>query len=419
MDGLLPSFPELSLQSPAGEFQPPAIGVRRLEAAPHTSIRARLVKVVRNVPSMMWLTDETGAATFANRRWLEFTGRRLKAELGKGWQESVHSDDVQALRARLNESLRNRQPFAHEFRVRRADGVYRWISGYGLPLYEEYGAFAGYLGTCVDVTDQRAGTSPPQREVERLRLVAEKADGKLEEEELRASRHRLRDFSAHLEQAREQERRELARALHDEVGQLLTAIRLEVTAAVERFKAAPTPATFPIVDRLQAAVGLVDLSIATVQRITTALRPPILDHLGLVAAIKWEAAVFERRTGIRCRVSANPAVLESRQHITVLYRILLEALTNVARHANAGTVWIKLRQRAGRLTMEIRDNGRGISETVLENGTAMGLVGMRERALAVGGEVCIARLRSGGTCVTVSVPLSTSPPGAETAAAHG
>jgi signal transduction histidine kinase len=236
---------------------------------------------------------------------------------------------------------------------------------------------------------------------------------KREEQELRTSRHRLRDFSAHLEAAREEERRELARALHDEVGQLLTGIRLEVAAAVERFRETPTPASFAVVDRLQAAVGLVDLSIATVQRITTALRPPILDHLGLLPAIKWEAAVFERRTGIRCRVSSHPPLLESREHITVLYRILLEALTNVARHASAGTVWIRVRQQPGRLVMEVRDNGRGISDEALTDGQTMGLLGMRERALAVGGEVRVIRLRAGGTCVTATVPLSNVPPGPE------
>ena len=128
---------------------------------------------------------------------------------------------------------------------------------------------------------------------------------KNEEEELRTSRHRLRNLSAHLEAVREEERRALARTLHDEVGQLLTGIRLEVTGAVERFRQAGTPSSFPIVDRLQAAVGLIDLSVASVQRVATALRPPILDHLELLSAIRWEAALFRRRTGIRCRVSAR------------------------------------------------------------------------------------------------------------------
>jgi signal transduction histidine kinase len=228
---------------------------------------------------------------------------------------------------------------------------------------------------------------------------------KREEEDLRLSRHRLRDLSAHLESAREDERRELGRTLHDEVGQLLTGIRLEVASAVDAFRAIGTAAEFPIVDRLQAAVGLVDLSIATVQRVTSALRPPVLEHLGLMSAIRWEAAVFRRRTGIRCRVSADNVEVEDRAAATVLYRILLEALTNVARHAHAGTVWITVKQRPGRVTMEVRDNGKGISDEALKNPATMGLLGMRERALAAGGEVRIIRRPAGGTSVQVSLPL--------------
>jgi signal transduction histidine kinase len=229
---------------------------------------------------------------------------------------------------------------------------------------------------------------------------------KREEEDLRLSRHRLRDLSAHLESAREDERRELGRTLHDEVGQLLTGIRLEVASAVDGFRALGTAAEFPIVDRLQAAVGLVDLSIATVQRVTSALRPPVLEHLGLMSAIRWEAAVFRRRTGIRCRVTSTNVEVVNRTAATIVYRILLEALTNVARHAHAGTVWITVKQRPGRITMEVRDNGKGISDEALKNPATMGLLGMRERALAAGGEVRITRRPAGGTSVQVSLPLA-------------
>jgi signal transduction histidine kinase len=228
------------------------------------------------------------------------------------------------------------------------------------------------------------------------------------EAELLASRHRLRELSTHLEGVREEERRDLARALHDEIGQLLTGVRLEVASAVEKFHSTRTSAEIDVVDRLQAAVGLIDLSIATVRRITTALRPPMLDHLGLVATIRWEAALFERRTGIRCRVTASPAAFETREHLTVLYRILLEALTNVARHANAGTVWIQVRRRPRRLTMEVRDNGRGIQIDAAASPTTLGLLGMRERALAAKGDLRVTRLPAGGTSVLVSVPLDST-----------
>lgn len=605
-------------------------------AAEHAagSIHARFARALGDAPMMMWLGDAKGAAIFVNRKWLSFTGRCLRDELGTGWLASVHPDDVDSCLEAYAAALAAQRPFRIEYRLRRADGVYRRIADSGLPLYEDGGEFAGFVGTGVDVTAQRDGTVAPDRTVEYLRLVAAHADEmiyrlrirphrrveymspgavrilglsasevvsapvrtlarvhpadrnrlhellasapdpsqritlrwrhpdgrvvwaehrrlpvyddernliaidgvarditrqkelekerdaqiamlngliahmsdgvlaetsdnqvavvnaafnrifdlppnlwppgdadrlrqiacdrlmnreeccprtdcgpgmlpvgelrlkdgrvveqerftvplahgeiinvwqfrdislrKKEEEELRTSRHRLRDFSAHLEAAREEERRDLARTLHDEIGQLLTGIRLEVSGAVEKFREIGTSAEFPIVDRLQAAVGLVDLSIATVQRVATALRPPVLEHLGLMSAIRWEAALFRQRTGIRCRVSAGKLRVDSRAHTTVLYRILLEALTNVARHANAGTVWISVRHRPGRVIMEVRDNGKGIPDEALSRPGTMGLLGMRERALAAGGELRVSRRPSGGTSVFVTLPI--------------
>ena len=207
------------------------------------------------------------------------------------------------------------------------------------------------------------------------------------------------------EEVREQERRDLARLLHDELGQLLTGIRLEVAGAVEGFRTAGGPANPAVIDRLQAAVGLVDLSIATIQRMTSALRPPVLEHLTLVEALQWEASVFRRRTGIRCRVSADPLPIEDRVVNTVLYRILLEALTNVARHARAGAVTISLRQRGGTVTLQVRDNGRGIPRRAADEPSSPGLTGMRERARSAGGELRVERGASGGTVVIATLPV--------------
>ena len=231
-------------------------------------------------------------------------------------------------------------------------------------------------------------------------------DRRKKEEELDRSRRRLRHLSSRLEAAREEERRSLAHTLHDEVGQLLTGLRLEITSAVEKFRQAGTPAAVPVVDRLQAAVGLIDLSVAAVQRVATALRPPLFDHPELLSAIRWEAAIFQARTGIRCRVSAGDVQLDDRAQTTTLHRILLEALTNVARHAHAGTVWIQVRRHGDRVTMEVRDNGKGIDEESLTRPGAMGLLGMRERAFAAGGELRISRRRAGGTSVVVTLPLT-------------
>jgi PAS domain S-box-containing protein len=462
-------------------------------------MHARFARALRHAPMMVWMADDSGSVIFVNRKWLTFTGRRLRDELGDGWAESVHPDDLRSCLESYRGAVAEQAPITFEYRLRRFDGVYRSITDCALPIHDADGRFAGYVGSCIDVSAQRetssamldgliahmndgvfaetevgqvavvnasftrifeipalpAGATAAEVRARVAALLAKPEDccrvsccrgeqmpvselrttdgrvleqehfsvpleseriihvwqfrdithRKREEEELRLSRHRLRDLSAHLESAREEERRDLGRTLHDEVGQLLTGIRLEVASAVDRFRARGTAADFPIVDRLQAAVGLVDLSIATVRRVTSALRPPVLEHLGLMSAVRWEAAVFRRRTGIRCRVSSGQVEVEDRTVATILYRILLEALTNVARHAHAGTVWISVQQRPGRITMEVRDNGKGISDEALKNPATMGLLGMRERALAAGGEVRIVRRRAGGTSVQVSLPL--------------
>ncbi|MEO6239212.1 MAG: PAS domain S-box protein [Vicinamibacterales bacterium] len=222
---------------------------------------------------------------------------------------------------------------------------------------------------------------------------------------LRESSRSLRELSARAEQTREDERRLLARVLHDELGQLFTSIRLELRAAVDHFRESARRSDRPLVDRLQAAVGLTDIGVASLRSMTTALRPPILDHLGLVPAIRWEASVFSKRTGMRCYVRSRPASFElDDARVTALYRILLAAMDNIAKHADAGTVWIHLARQRGLTLMDVRDNGRGITAEQAQNPLAMGLLAMRERALALGGEVRVTSARRQGTRVRVVLP---------------
>ena len=224
-------------------------------------------------------------------------------------------------------------------------------------------------------------------------------------ERLRLSRERLREFSAHSERAREEERRRLARTLHDELGQLFSSIRLELGAAIAAFRHASAPEMRPVVDRLQAAAGLTDIGLASLRQLTTSLRPPILDQLGLLPAIRWEASIFSKRTGIRCHVRARPqSITFDERQVTALYRILLAALDNVTRHAGAGAVWIHVTSQPGVTLMEVRDNGRGITDAEVHNPRTMGLLGMRERALALGGEVRVTRGRRNGTRLLVILP---------------
>jgi signal transduction histidine kinase len=216
-----------------------------------------------------------------------------------------------------------------------------------------------------------------------------------------------RTLSFRLETAREEERARLARELHDELGQVLTSLKLEFTWLVgELGRSQPKPG-IQLVNKLQSLVGLIEVSIQSVRHISGELRPAVLDHLGLAEAIQWEAGRFEARTGIRCRVTSRlKREIADRARALALFRILQEALTNVVRHAHAGAVRITLNDRGRLMTLVVKDNGRGITKTELSGVNAIGLLGIHERARLIGGRVTIAGVQGRGTTVTVQVPIA-------------
>ena len=228
--------------------------------------------------------------------------------------------------------------------------------------------------------------------------------------EISTSAQSLRSLSARLESAREDERVRVARELHDELGQVLTSLKLEFTWLVDQIRTGEPKPGVQLVDKLQSLIGLVELSIATVRRISGDLRPAVLDYLGLAAAIQWEATKFEARTGIRCRFRSRlKSKFLERERAVAVYRILQEALTNVVRHAHAGAVQIELSERGRLLALSVKDNGRGITKAESSSVSSIGLLGMRERARLFGGVVTIAGVRGRGTTVKVQVSLDGSP----------
>ena len=220
--------------------------------------------------------------------------------------------------------------------------------------------------------------------------------------------HGLHSLALRLELAREEERARVARELHDELGQVLTSLKLEFMWLVDQLRNSEPKPGIQLVNKLQSLIGLIEISIQSVRQISSDLRPAVLDHLGLREAIQWETTKFEARTGIRCRMvwelKGEPA---DRTRQLAMFRILQEALTNVARHAHAGAVRIGVRQRGRMLTLTIRDNGRGITKAELSSVESIGLLGMTERARLLGGRVTIAGSPGRGTAVTVTVPIST------------
>jgi signal transduction histidine kinase len=237
-----------------------------------------------------------------------------------------------------------------------------------------------------------------------LREAEQRAQHRRAEEQLRESHKQLRALSVYLQTVREEERTRIAREVHDELGQALTSCKLDLSWIANRL---PKDLK-PLLEKTRALTTHIDSTIQMVRRISSELRPGVLDHLGLVAALEWQANEFQNRTGIKCEVHSNigDALLET-DLSTTLFRIFQETLTNVIRHAGATQVSVHLQREEARISLEVKDNGRGISPQEASGGKSMGLLGMRERAALLGGMFKIGRLTHGhGTRVCVSIPFN-------------
>ncbi|MBI5751979.1 MAG: PAS domain S-box protein [Hydrogenophilales bacterium] len=219
------------------------------------------------------------------------------------------------------------------------------------------------------------------------------------------SRDALRDFSAHLQQAREEEKSKIAREIHDELGGTLSALKMDAFWLLSKLPAGQEA----LQQKAQAMLVLIDTAVRATRRIVTELRPTILDDLGLVAAMQWQAREFELRTGIACNLHFppdEPALDEARA--TVLFRILQEALTNIAKHARAGDVDVRYEAGGEAVTLIIQDDGCGISLETMNNPASHGIRGMQERAHYLNGVVRVEPRSNEGTIVSVRLPRAPS-----------
>lgn len=235
---------------------------------------------------------------------------------------------------------------------------------------------------------------------------------KLAEERLHGAEAQLRSLATRLTSIRDEERIRIAREIHDELGQVLTSLQMDVACLEKQFSDKRHPARA----RTERMRKLIDSTVHLVQRISTGMRPEMLDELGLVAALRWQAREFEKRTGIRCRprLPAQQLVLDG-ELSTAVFRAFQEILTNVARHARANSVKACLEASNGRLFLEVADDGIGIPDDKIQHRDSLGLLGMRERAQVLGGQLTIRCKPGRGTMVTVNIPLRAAARGVELA----
>lgn len=236
-----------------------------------------------------------------------------------------------------------------------------------------------------------------------IRLEREITERTRAEAEFSRSTEQLRELSARLQTVREEERTHIARAIHDELGQTLTGLKMDV-AWLQRHLDQPQQA---LLEKTQVMSNLLDMTIQTVRRISTELRPGILDDLGLVATLDWQLQEFQMRTGIACKLISNPEETSlDADSSTGVFRIFQEILTNVVRHAQATQVVVSLTESSTFLILKVKDNGRGITDSEINNPKSIGLLGMRERARLLAGEVHFQGTLNEGTTVTVRLPLN-------------
>ena len=352
----------------------------RQEAARRRA-EAEYRQLLESVQAIVWRADAASLQfRFVSHEAEPLLGYPLSCWLEEPsfWLAHVHPEDREWVSSQRTRAAAEGRDHEAEYRMITADGRVLWLR---------------------DVVRVRGGD---RRSQELFGVTIDVTERRRAEEELRRSREQLSDLSAHLTGVREAERSAIAREIHDELGQALTALRMDVAWLRNRLPHAGEP----MLAKLRAMDELIDDTISRARRICSELRPGVLDDLGLAAAVEWQAQEFERRTGVRCEVGSSLAAEQlDRELSTALFRILQESLTNLARHAEAVNVRVDLRQEGGRIVLEVSDDGRGTAAAQAPGRRSLGVLGMRERARHLGGSLTLTSAPGRGTVVQASIPL--------------
>ncbi|MFH0878395.1 MAG: PAS domain S-box protein [Lentisphaerota bacterium] len=335
-------------------------------------------QLVETLQEGIWVIDNDTCTTFVNLHMAEILGYRVEDMLGKSLFDfmdeqgrAIAQANVERRKAGISEQ--------HDFEFIRRDGSRVYTTVATAPLLDEKGQYRGALAGVSDITDR-----------------------KRMEDALKSNEQHLRELTAHLQVVREQEGRRIAVRIHDELGQALTALKMDISW----IETNADKGGGALLDRISGMKSLMDTTIKSVQRISMELRPSILDDLGLASAIEWYRNEFAARTGLACRFSSSPEDMDVNKDIaTTLYRIVQEALTNIARHARATRVDIDLCLTDQDIELTVADDGAGLSEAQAVSPCSFGLIQIRERAMTHGGKAEFESMPGRGTVVRVSIPV--------------
>jgi len=328
--------------------------------------------IADTAPVMIWMSGVDKLCIYFNQRWLDFTGRSVEAEMGSGWTDGVHREDLAHCLETYSTAFDRRAPFRMTYRLRRNDGEYRWILDQGVPRFELDGSFAGYIGSCVDITEQK---------------LAEEARSKM---------------SQKLVEAQEQERRWLARELHDDISQRISLLALTLQSLQQN----PPSSRAVLRKRLGEEFTRVSELASDIDALSHRLHSPTLRNTGLATA----AALFCREMAdlkkieIDFHASKLPSDLAKPTEVC-LFRVLQEALHNAVKHSGSRHIEVSLRGSLRQIELTVRDWGCGFVPEEAAEGSGLGLVNMRERLKLIGGKFSIDSQVGVGTTIRAAAPL--------------
>ena len=351
----------------------------------------------------MFGIDLAGCCTFINRAGVQLLGYPADQLLGRNMHEVIHHSHADGSHypeqhCPIFLAFRTGHPCRIDEEVFwRADGS-AFAAQYSSHPVVDGGVVRGAVITFSDISQRRQTEAALRNARQELELRVEERTAQLSQ-----ALAQVRQLSAHTDAVREEERRRIAREIHDELGSLLVALKFDVNWIARRVADLP-----PVADKCRSMNRLIETAVVDVGSIITDLRPSILDHQGLVAALEWQLQEFAEVTEIACDadIEAAPGVPPPpAQLATAVFRIFQEMLSNVARHSGASAVRIRIRLLREALHMEVLDNGVGVAPTALDHHGSYGVMGMRERALHFGGTFDIGAGIDGGAGVRLTIPL--------------
>lgn len=343
---------------------------RRLAERAVRESEERFRLVANTAPVMIWMSGPDKLFSYFNQPWLDFTGRPLGAELGNGSADGIYPEDLQRYLDTYNRAFDRQEQFKMEYRLRRHDGKYRWILNIGVPRFNADRTFAGYIGSCIDITERKQGEEA------------------------------VSSVSRRLIEAHEEERKWLARELHDDINQRIALLAVELG----RIEGGPRPSTHRHLKEIRDRIS--DLG-QDVQALSHHLHSSKLEYLGLAAAASGFCKELSKQRNVEIDFTTEDIPRTVSPEVSLcLFRVLQEALNNAVKHSGVKHFTVRFQVVPNEIHMTVSDLGVGFNPEVVKGGTGLGLISMRERLHLVKGELSIESEPNRGTTFRVRVPIA-------------